>query len=369
MKVRVDRAKFAEEIKFVSQFLPRKAYAPRDATIRLEMDGGGLLRLSCTDGVSWATSTVSAIGEAGSAAVAGRLLAEVASSLPTGEDDVRMEVELGRLWLYCGAASFRLGVMEVEWTAPPTLRRVGLVEALPFVDAVKQVSVSVSRDESRPTLCGVYAEIDGSTLTLVSTDSYRMTWRTLEWTSDIDGFAATALIPAAAVEEAAKFLADRTEIDVCLADERNMVGFTDWRRRITTRLIDGQYVNWRRLFESDSEPLLATVDVRLLADAVKRVSLVADKATPVRLTFGDDTVLVEASGDDGEAREYVPAKLGFDTEFVIGFNPRYLLDALGSVPATAAEISMWQPTKPVIMRGVDVDNFRHLLMPMRLDGK
>jgi DNA polymerase-3 subunit beta len=162
---------------------------------------------------------------------------------------------------------------------------------------------------------------------------------------------------------------------------RSTSGAAAGERRTTTRLLDGEYVKYRSLLPEDSSAN-AFVETAPFVEAVKRVSLVAPRNTPVRLTFTGDQVVLEAgTGEDAQASESVDAKFDRrdgDTaeEFSIAFNPAYLLDGLTAVGAEITKFDFTAPTKPAVLRGgkqsdagaSDGDDYRYLLMPVRLSG-
>jgi DNA polymerase-3 subunit beta len=150
-----------------------------------------------------------------------------------------------------------------------------------------------------------------------------------------------------------------------------LLGLSGGSRRSTTRLLDGEFPKYRSLLP-DAFSATAEVDAAALTDAVRRVSLVASRTSPVRLSFSADGVVLEAGGlDEAEAAEALPAS--FDGEpLTIAFNPTYLLDGLGAIDSDEARLSFTGPTKPAVLTGkADADggsDYRYLLMPVRLAG-
>ncbi len=151
------------------------------------------------------------------------------------------------------------------------------------------------------------------------------------------------------------------------------MGLSTPDRRSTARLIDGEFPKYRTLFPSESATV-ARVDTAALVESVKRVALVTDRHSPVRLTFTADEVRLEAaSGEDAAAVESLPAQVSGDG-LTIGFNPSYLLDGLGAVDAPVSVMSFTHPSKPAVLHGApDMEDaprsdYRYLLMPVRLAG-
>jgi len=234
--------------------------------------------------------------------------------------------------------------------------------------------VAAGRDDTLPVLTGIRVEIDGEDVTLAATDRYRLAVRTLRWKPVDPALQATALIPARTLAESAKSLTAGAEVTLALAatgSGEGMLGLSGAARRTTTRLLDGEFPKYRSLLP-DSASASASIDTAALTEAVRRVSLVATRTSPVRLSFSADGVVLEAGGlDEAEAAESLPAT--FDGEpLTIAFNPTYLLDGLGAIDSDEARLSFTGATKPAVLTGKAGDDaagdYRYLLMPVRLAG-
>jgi DNA polymerase-3 subunit beta len=183
-----------------------------------------------------------------------------------------------------------------------------------------------------------------------------------------------ALIPARTLAETAKALANGQGVTLALAAAgEGLIGFEGNGRRTTTRLLDGEFPKYRTLLPSESAGV-ATIEVAALTDAVKRVALVAERNTPVRLSFeGSEVILRAGTGEDAQANEAVESLLDGD-DIEIAFNPTYLLDGLAALDAPYARMSFTQSTRPAVLTGAADptselrDDYRYLLMPVRLTG-
>jgi len=338
--------------------------------------------------VSASASIDAAIAETGRALVSGRLLAEISRNLPAQPVDV--ELDGSRLVIACGASRFTLPLLPIEEypNLPPLPTLAGTVGADLFATAVSQVVVAAGRDDTLPVLTGVRMEIDRDVMTLAATDRYRLAVRDFHWQPARADLTAAALIPARTLGEVAKALTTGAEVTIFLSTEstshENLIGFsgrgTSGERQTTTRLIDGEYVKYRSLLPTEAAAT-AQVATAALIEAVRRVSLVAPRTSPVRLTFNPDRLTLEAgTGDDAQASEWIDARFESSTgddEFVIAFNPAYLLDGLGAVESETTTLSFTSPNKPAVLRaGKDADtsadagsdDYRYLLMPVRLGG-
>jgi DNA polymerase-3 subunit beta len=247
-----------------------------------------------------------------------------------------------------------------------------------FAAAVTSVAVAAGRDDTLPVLTGVRVEIEGDRLTLAATDRYRLALREIGWQPARSGISTIALVPARTLAETARALTTGAEVTIAFsADEggagEGMIGFASGGRRTTTRLLEGEFPKYRSLIPDEFNGT-ARLDTGPLVDAVKRVALVAERNTPVRLSFGPGEVVLEAGGGDAAAaRESLAAE--FEGEaLTIAFNPQFLLDGLGAIDSDLAQLAFTGPTRPAVLTGKAVsgdgatDDYRYLLMPVRLSG-
>ncbi|HET7328621.1 MAG TPA: DNA polymerase III subunit beta [Nocardioidaceae bacterium] len=388
MKFRVDRDALADAVAWAARSLPLRPSLPVLAGLLIETDDAGLVLSSFDYETSARVNVPAEIIDEGRALVSGRLLADISRSLPP--KPVEMATDGAKVSLTCGSARFSLQTMPVEdYPALPDMPTAsGTVRSSLFAAAVSQAVTAAGRDDMLPVLTGVRVEIDGSSLALMATDRYRLSLRELEWSPGQSDFTATALVPARVLAETAKSLTAGAEVTIALsatAAGEGILGFegqsAGGTRRTTTRLLDGEFPKVRALFPSESSTV-ARVQTAALVESVKRVALVAERNTPVRLSFTEGQVSLEAgSGDEAQASESLEASVT-GADIAIGFNPGYLLDGLGAIDAPIAHLSFTQSTRPAVLAGApaqeegqedgpqpepDLD-FRYLLMPVRLQG-
>jgi len=313
----------------------------------------------------------------GSVLVPGRLLAEIVKALPPRPVEVAMDG--ARVTVKCGASAFTLNTLpDDEYPALPSMPPVaGKIGADLLASAIQQVAVAAGRDDTLPALTGIRVEIDGDTLTLVATDRYRLAIRELQhWEPAVAGTKAAVLVPARALAEAAKSFGTAAEVTIGLdahgevaSGGTGIIGWEAGGRQTTTRLLGGEYVKYAALLPSEFTAV-AELPVAPFAEAVKRVALVAERNTPVRLTFTDGALLLEAgAGDEAMAAETVDAMYHEDEDLKVCFNPAYLLDGLGAIDSDTARISFTTPTRPAVLTGKDGDqDYRYVLMPIRSAG-
>ena len=375
MKFRVERDVLADAVAWTARALPLRPSAPVLAGLLIEAGDEGL-ELSTFDYETSARATLNAdVSAEGRALVSGRLLADICRSLPN--KPVEMVLDGARVSLTCGSARFSLQTMPVEDypTLPDMPTAAGTVKSDVFAHAVSQAVTAAGRDDMLPVLTGVRLEIDGSTISLLATDRFRLSIRELEWNPSTPDETLAALVPAKVLADTAKSLTSGSEVTIALSTGgagEGIIGFEGAAaggvRRTTTRLLDGEFPKVRSLFPSE-HLTKAMVEKAALVESVKRVSLVAERNTAVQLKFSDGVLTLDAgSGDEAQASESIEADIQGE-ELTTGFNPQFLLDGLTAIDETTVELAFTQASKPVVLSGSSADadpGFRYLLMPRRL---
>ncbi|RKS06612.1 DNA polymerase III beta subunit [Nocardiopsis sp. Huas11] len=379
MKFRVERDVLADAVAWTARTLPTRPSVPVLVGVLLdagEFDGRQQVRLA---GFDYEVSTQAAVDveveEPGQVLVPGKLLAEITRNLPP--QVVEVATDGPKVVVSCGSAKFTLTTMPVEdYPTLPEMPGVsGTVGSDAFAAAVSQVAVAAGRDDTLPMLTGVRVEIEGETITLASTDRYRLAVRELTWKPENPELSAVALVPAKTLHDTAKSLTSGAEVSVALSSGdggEGMIGFEGGGRRTTSRLLDGEFPKYRALLP-DSFNTVAEVSRTEFVEAVKRVSLVAERNTPLRLAFSQGRLVLEAgTGEDAQAVEVLEADLDGE-DIQIAFNSGFLLDGLGAVGTDLARLHFTTSTKPAILTGKPAEEgapaqYRYLIMPVRLSG-
>lgn len=373
MRFRVERDVLAEAVTWTARSLPTRPPVPVLAGVRIEAESSGVVQLSSFDyEVSARSEIVADVTEPGTVLVSGRLLADISRSLPAMPVDLVLEGT--KVAVTCGPSRFSLLTMPVDdYPALPAMPdAVGTIAGDQLVEAVGQVTVAASRDDTLPLLTGVRMEIEGERMTLLATDRYRLALRELTWNPAQPDISRVALVRARTLADAARSLGGSDEVTLALATGSgvDLIGFEAGGRHTTSLLVDGDYPAVRRLFPEETS-IHAVVGTQALTEAARRVALVAERNTPVRLAFSEGQVVLDAGqGDDAQASEALEAALTGE-EITVAFNPQFLLDGLGAFTTNHVRMSFTHPNKPVEFTGqqtLDGDDdraYRYLLVPIR----
>ncbi|HEX2313547.1 MAG TPA: DNA polymerase III subunit beta [Thermomonospora sp.] len=371
MKFTVDHQQLAEAVGWAARTLPARPALPVLAGLLLDATPDGVSLAGFDYEVSARAEADATVSEPGRVVVPGRLLAEIVRSLPP--EPVEFHTEGAEVVVRCGSAEFGLLTMPVEDypTLPEPPAPAGTVPGDAFAAAIHQVVVAASRDDTLPMLTGARLDIEADTIRLACTDRYRIAACELAWTPATPGFSAAAVVPARTLADTARSLRSGAEVTLSLTGAGDtLLGITSAGRRMTTRLLDDQFIDYRARLAGEW-PSRAEIPTAPFVEAVKRVALVADRNVPVRLAFTRDTVDIRAaSGDSARASETLPADLDGD-EVDIAFNPQFLLDGLAGIPAMTTRLHCNGPTKAALLTSAPTepdhpDPYRYLLMPVRL---
>ena len=327
---------------------------------------GSQLHLAATDmEVSLRAVVDAQVSSEGTVVVPGRLLLDIARSLSNGEVSIEHHPDEAVVVVSAGAATYRLHTYssedfprlpEVDTEALHTIDRDALVET------IARVGRSASRDESRPVLTGILVRFEPGKIVMAATDSYRLAVKETPVTGTLPDL--EAIIPARALQELARIATGAAEVQ--LGMQENHVVFGADGTWLTTRRIDGQFPNYRQLLPEQFEYELPLPREEVL-EVVRRVSLMAQRNSPLRLRFAEGELTVSAITQDvGEARESLPAPFTGDA-MEIGFNAEFLRDGLESVDSETIKFKLISPLRPAVLEG-DADDYVYLIMPIRLAG-
>ncbi len=369
MKLRAERTEFADAISWATRTVGTRVTLPALSGVLLEaIDGTLVCRATDLEVAAEITIPVQ-IERPGTVLLPGRLLAQLVARFP--DQPVQIDASADRVEITCGRASFRVRAMQAEdfptLAGPADDAPRGVIKADAFARLVSQVARAASSDEGRPVLTGVSLDAADGALTAAATDSYRLAVRSLRWEDAVEG---SALVPSRSLQEAAKAA---TEVGgaVTVVLEDGQVSFLFGGRRLTTKLIEGSFPNFRALLP-DAFETSVVVERAALVEALQRVSIVAmgQANTPVTLTFEDGQVDLQATNQEtGDAAEALPAEVE-GPGLSIAFNPTFLLAGLEATGTERIRIELRDGLKPAVLKphtdDEQVDDLTYLLMPMRV---
>ena len=364
MKITVAKDELVAKLGVVSRAVSSRGTVQVLSGILLSAEGG-TLTLAATDmEVSLRTTLEAQVEGDGAVVIPGKLLVDLARLLPESEVRLEYRPEEGVVHIASGPASYRLNTYAAEDfpRLPAIEAQLHAIDREALLDTIDRVARSASRDESRPVLTGILVRFEAGKLVMVATDSYRLSVKETELGGDAPEL--EAIIPARALQELSRLGAAADTIELGVHENHVVFGTGDaW---LTTRRIDGQFPNYRQLLPEAFEVEL-TVARAELGDVVRRVSVMAQRNSPLRLRFAEGELTVSAQTQDvGEAKESLPVPYSGE-EFVIGFNADFLRDGVDSIHGDDVLVKLINPLRPAIL--VDpAGDFTYLIMPIRLAG-
>lgn len=375
MKIKAARDALSEAVQWAARALPARPPVPILAGVKLSAHDG-ILQLSTFDREVSARAEIPVdIESSGDALVSGKLLSEITRSLPNR--DVSLDGDGSHVVLTCGNASFNLSTMSLDDypTFPPLPEELGTIDAQEFARAIQQVVIAASKDEAIPLLTGTQVMIDGNKITLLATDRYRLALREVEWEPVSPDLQTTILVKSKVLADVAKSMAGGGNISFHLSDGQepgrsSLIGFSAGSRQATSVLMDGDYPPVMKLFPEET-PLTYACNRQELLEAVRRVSLVAERKTSIRLHFTEGALHLEAGqGDVAAARESVEMHTECE-DLLTAFNPQYLQEGLAVTDTDFVNFGFTDPKKAAVVQGqVSLEEqpdraFRYLLMPIQ----
>ncbi|AYJ33417.1 DNA polymerase III subunit beta [Corynebacterium xerosis] len=391
VRLRAAKDDLADAVAWVARSLPTRPTQPILRGMVFVAGDEGLEIAGYDYEVSTQIRIAAEISETGRFAVNGKLVSDIVSKLPNKPID--MHYDGTKVLVTCGKSRFELPAMTLEdYPALPSVpAATGTIDPQLFTEAIGQVAVAAGRDETLPMLTGIRMETEGNMVTMAATDRFRLAVRTFEWDQIPEGNA-ELLIPAKTLADTARSLDAGSSEPVTLAfgdgsDGRavgadGLLGILADPRRTTTRLLDAEFPKFRPLLPKQHSSL-ASVRIDPLREAIRRVSLVADRGAQIRMDFSEGQVVLSAHGDEAGRAEEVLECAFVGEPLLIAFNPGYLSDGLSAIHTDRVVMGFTQPSRPAVLipepdelpeAGEDgmfpnpETEFTYLLMPVRLPG-
>ncbi len=330
---------------------------------------GGRVELRATDmEVGLRVPLQATIVRDGVVVLPARLMLDVARQLPAGDVSLELRPAEQDVEVVSGPARFHLRTLRAEDfpnLPEPGGDQVVDVPAQAFVATIAMVARSASRDETRPILTGILVSAEGAELKMVATDSYRLSVKETRLDPPIEG-GFEANVPARALQELERLVAQGADDSIRIGVRANQVVFEVGGMVLSSRLIEGQFPNYRQLLPETYEHELR-LSGEEITGVVRRISLMAQKNAPLRMSFREGELTVSAQTPDvGEASEPLPAPFAGEP-FEIGFNPDFLRDGLESVGGEDLLLKLISPLRPGLIESADDSGFLYLIMPIRLN--
>jgi DNA polymerase-3 subunit beta len=363
LKLTCERDELVRQVSVVARALSVRSTVQILSGILLDA-AGGRLSLAATDmELSLQAELDASVDESGKVVIPGRLLVELARLLPESEVSIAHRLEDGVVEVTCGSANYRLhtyGIEDFPRLPDPAAASLYMIDRPALVETAVKVSRSASRDESRPVLTGILVRFEPGKVVMAATDSYRLSVKE----TPLEGKAPEleAIVPARALGELARIAQGDGELQ--LGVHENQVVFTIDGTVLTTRRIDGQFPNYSQLLPETFEHELKIARDELL-DVVRRVAVMSQRNSPLRLSFAEGELTISAQTQDlGEARESMPVPFSGEP-LEIGFNPEFLREGIESVEGDELRLKLISPLRPGLLQA-EGDDFWYLIMPIRL---
>src|SRR5437870_5382280 len=365
MKIVTQRDELAQKLGVVARAVSTRASVQILAGVLLRVEGGRL-HLAATDmELSLRSSLEAQVEGEGAVVVPGRLLVDLVRLLPESEVTIEHRAEENVVRITSGSSSSSLHTYAAEdFPRLPDLDAVGTfaVDRETLLETIGRVARSASRDESRPVLTGILVRFEQGKLVMAATDSYRLSVK--ETPLEGDAPELEAIIPARALAELTRIAQSGENVE--LGVHENQVVFAADDVWLTTRRIDGQFPNYKQLLPESFEHDV-TISRGELLDVVRRVAVMAQRNSPLRLRFAEGELTVSAQTQDvGDARESLPVQFSGEP-LEIGFNAEFLREGIESVTTDEIQLRLISPLRPGLITA-EGDDFWYLIMPIRLAG-
>lgn len=366
MELKADRDPLLDGLQIAARALSTRTTLPSLGGIMLVAEGGRAVARATDSELAVSVELDAEVEGDGSILLPGRLLADVAKALPQGPVRLSERREQRDVELTSGTAEFHLRLLDAEDF--PRLPEMGestiTMPAGALAETVDRVARAASRDEVRPILTGIMVSAEGNSLTMVATDSYRLSVKRTELDAPL-AEPLEANVPARAMRELARLVTQNDVEQIEIALPGSQIVFKAGPVTLSSRLIDGQFPNYRQLL-----PDAFDHDVRLpqseLLDVTRRIRYLAQRNAPLRLAFASGELTIAAETPEiGDASESMPC--GFEGEAMeIAFNPQFFIEGVESVETEEVVLRLTSPLRPGLLQPAGSEDFSYLVMPIRL---
>jgi DNA polymerase-3 subunit beta len=364
MKFTINQSSLNEGISIVQRAISSRAVSKELEGVLLTLENDNL-KLTGTDAeiISIETNVKCNSQEDGIALVNARLFGDIVRKLPN--DDIQIEVKGDRMFIKCQNSNFEL--LTHNYREYPSLPKIEdkdniTLSSKVLKTAIRQTTFAVSLDYNRRTLTGVLFEVKPDEIRFVALDGYRLSVLTNPVVSKSNH---DAIVPGRALNELSRILEDDEE-EITIMFSRNNICFKLPDTVFYSQLIDGQYFNYRDIIRNDHASTVK-VNRRSFQISLERAELLAkeEKANLVKLEINDNNIKILSNTELGSVEENVSCEIS-GTDQVIAFNSRYLLEGIKNMDDEEIVLKLMDDVNPMIIEGVDNDNYLYLVLPVRL---
>jgi len=371
MEFTINRSDLARELNHLQGVVERKNTIPILANVLVETRGESLVALTATDqDLSMQTECEAQVTRPGAILLGARKLSDIVRNLPDGEVHLsKQDNDWGRI--ICGSSDFKVVGQPVDqFPAVPILNKPGRqIAGATLGSLISRTIYAITSEESRYALSGSLFIAAENSLDMVSTDGHRLAIAGVrgENAGKAGDVAFRVNVPKKALAELLKLTAGLDE-PVEFIEEENHLFFRIGLRRLTTRLLAGQFPNYELVLPKTNDKTVV-LNTERFAQSIRRVALMADeRSRSVKFDISKGRIVISSqSAEVGEARDIVP--IDYEGEDVaIGFNAQYLLDFFNAVGVEEVDFEFKDEMSPVLLHphGEEADSYRYVVMPMRL---
>ena len=364
MEVEIERDAFLKGLQMVQNIVEPRQTLPILANVLLETEGDSV-RVTATDlAVAARVSVPARVAATGAITLSARKLSEIVKELPAGSLSIKVQ-ENAWILLRCGGVSYKLVGLPAEDfpavvpTAPPNWVS---VDGKVLKEMLAQTAFAISHDESRYALNGVLLSIQPTGIRLVATDGHRLAMASRALAGG--GSSGLGIVPRKAVQEVLRVLGVGEEVQVGLVENQFILKMPNFL--LTARLIEGQFPSYEQVVPK-GHPVRLVLSRSGLAAALRRVSVLSEERTkPVKLLLSEGALKLTAANPElGEAEETLPVDYP-GAELVVGFNSRYVLDALNALETEQVMVELKDAVSPGVFRSIYGEGYFCVIMPMRM---
>jgi len=367
MHIVCSKENLISNINIVLKAVPVRTTLPILECILLSVTDDGFFMLGNDLEMAIETKYIEAmIIEKGNIAVDAKRFSDIIRKLP--DEDVIIKVEKDfTLYIKSGKTEFKISAQNPnEFPNLPTVEKNDkyTLPAKEFRNMIRQTIFSVATTEDKPALTGELIEIEDNTMNIVAVDSFRVSLRNFEMQEVKD---ASNIVPAKTLSEISKLLptdGDR-EVTIYFADTHALFELDD--ATVVSRLIDGEFLKYKPIFTDDYTTMFTVSRSELLGSLERSMLMSTDnKKTPVKLNIDKDILVITSTAETGKLYDELSINMeGKSLE--IGFNPRYLIDAIKAIETDDIVLQFKTSLSPCIIKGADTDIYKYLILPLRMD--